>query len=368
MRRVRRRPACAWCPRPSRSARSGWPTQLGREASLAYNESISLHLRGELDVARVPARRARPAAAPRRAARDASPTTGCSCACRRERRRSRSRCVDLGGARRPGGRARGDRASAMSASPSTCERGPLVRAELVRLAADHHVLVAHRPPHRAGRLVVLGHGEGPRRAVRAATGARARRCRRRRRSPTTRSRRRARRRRPRPRPTSRVVDPPLRRRRARCWTCRPIGRGRAMRTQAAGRQTTCCPPSWSRRVRSSAPGAAPACSRRCSPASTRCCTGSPARTISSSASPPPGRRPPGSMAWSGIACNMLPLRMRVERGDCRSRPWCRPPRASCSMPTSTRTSPSAACCRCLPLARDPAGCRWSASCSTSTRR
>jgi amino acid adenylation domain-containing protein len=117
--------------------------RLGPEASLAYNESVSLHLRGELDIAalrhavrELPARHdalratfgadglsVRAGAAPGMAALEVP-------------------LRDLSGL------AADARDAALAAiatrhvtEPFDLERGPLVRAELVRLAPDHHVLV-----------------------------------------------------------------------------------------------------------------------------------------------------------------------------------------------------------------------------------
>ena len=64
------------------------------------------------------------------------------------------------------------RSSAEAARPFDLARGPLIRATLLRVSADEHVLVVVDAPHRVGRLV--GGRAGPR-ARRALRGLRARR-------------------------------------------------------------------------------------------------------------------------------------------------------------------------------------------------
>jgi NRPS condensation-like uncharacterized protein len=117
--------------------------RLGPEASLAYNESVSLHLRGELDVAalRQAVRQLPVRHDALRATFDADGLT--------------VRAPEPGGApeldvplRDLAELAPAARDAAFAAiteravtEPFDLERGPLVRAELVRLAVDHHVLV-----------------------------------------------------------------------------------------------------------------------------------------------------------------------------------------------------------------------------------
>jgi len=113
--------------------------RLGPEASLAYNESVSLHLRGELDVG---ALRHAVRELPRRhdALRSRFAADGLTLLVPAEAPELAVAVVDLSGAPDP--------AAALAAlaerhvtEPFELERGPLVRAELVRLDADHHVLV-----------------------------------------------------------------------------------------------------------------------------------------------------------------------------------------------------------------------------------
>ena len=142
--------------------------RLGREASLAYNESISLRLPRRARRRRA-ARRAAPAGrAPRR--RCAPPSARMARRCASPSARDIALpIIDLSGA----GRSRARR----SASPrtratwsrrrSTSSTAPLLRAELLRLAPDEHLLRAHRAPHRLRRLVVVGDRARAGRALRA---------------------------------------------------------------------------------------------------------------------------------------------------------------------------------------------------------
>ena len=125
--------------RPSRSARSGSPIKLGAEASLAFNESVSLHLRGELDVgalrhARARARRSATTRCARRSAPTARRSTPATARARRAATRSDGSC-----------RIATTELAAIALrhvnEPFDLEHGPLLRAEIVQLAADHHVLV-----------------------------------------------------------------------------------------------------------------------------------------------------------------------------------------------------------------------------------
>ncbi|HQX25664.1 MAG TPA: aminotransferase class III-fold pyridoxal phosphate-dependent enzyme, partial [Pseudomonadota bacterium] len=112
---------------------------LGCEASLAYNESVSLHLRGELDVA---AFRHAVRELPRRhdALRASFSADGLQLRVPADAPELEVALVDLGGAADPEAAlaAIGER---HVSEPFDLQRGPLLRAELVRLAADHHVLV-----------------------------------------------------------------------------------------------------------------------------------------------------------------------------------------------------------------------------------
>jgi hypothetical protein len=121
--------------------------RLGAEASLAYNESVSLHLRGDLDVGalrravrELPARHDAlrstigPDGLTIRAAIDPS-ALGSSALAE----------VPLHDLEAMPAEARAAELAAIARrhveAPFDLERGPLLRAELVRLAADHHVLV-----------------------------------------------------------------------------------------------------------------------------------------------------------------------------------------------------------------------------------
>jgi len=116
--------------------------RLGPEASLAYNESVSLHLRGELDVAAL-RHAVRELPVRHDALRATFGADGVTV------RASQMIAPDLEvplrdlGALAP--EARDQEFAAITArhvtEPFDLERGPLVRAELVRFAPDHHVLV-----------------------------------------------------------------------------------------------------------------------------------------------------------------------------------------------------------------------------------
>ncbi|MGZ5968071.1 MAG: aminotransferase class III-fold pyridoxal phosphate-dependent enzyme, partial [Polyangiales bacterium] len=114
-------------------------THLGTEASLAFNESVSLHLRGELDVA---ALRAAVRALPKRhdALRSVFSDDGLTLIVPKEARELEVPLHDL--------TTHAAKEAELAATierhvtePFDLENGPLVRAELVRLTADHHVLV-----------------------------------------------------------------------------------------------------------------------------------------------------------------------------------------------------------------------------------
>ncbi|HSK04398.1 MAG TPA: amino acid adenylation domain-containing protein, partial [Kofleriaceae bacterium] len=114
--------------------------RLGPEASLAYNESVSLHLRGELDVAALRhAVRALPAR------HDALRSTFGADGLTIRAGEIPELEVPLRDLEPLLPEARQAELAAITArhvgEPFDVERGPLVRAELVRLAADHHVLV-----------------------------------------------------------------------------------------------------------------------------------------------------------------------------------------------------------------------------------
>jgi len=112
---------------------------LGCEASLAYNESVSLHLRGELDVA---ALRHAVRELPQRhdALRASFSADGLQLRVPADAPSLEVALVDLGGVPDPDAAlaAIGER---HVSEPFDLEHGPLLRAELLRLAADHHVLV-----------------------------------------------------------------------------------------------------------------------------------------------------------------------------------------------------------------------------------
>ena len=114
--------------------------RLGPEASLAYNESVSLHLRGELDVAAL-----RHAVRELPIRHDALRATFADDGLTVRAGAPPEIDVPL---RDLGGLPPAARDAAFAAiteravtEPFDLERGPLVRAELVRLAPDHHVLV-----------------------------------------------------------------------------------------------------------------------------------------------------------------------------------------------------------------------------------
>lgn len=115
--------------------------QLGPEASLAYNESISLDLRGELDVGAL-RRAVRELPARHDALRSTFSGDGLTLQIAAEAPALEVPLHDLA-ALSPA-----ERDAAIAAvrerhvgEPFDLEHGPLVRAELVRSAADHHVLV-----------------------------------------------------------------------------------------------------------------------------------------------------------------------------------------------------------------------------------
>ena len=116
---------------------------LGPEASLAYNESVSLHLRGELDVAAL-----RLAVRTLPARHDALRATFGSDGLT-VRAGSAPEISDLDVTLRDLGpltpAARAEELAKITArhvtEPFDLEHGPLIRAELVRLTPDHHVLV-----------------------------------------------------------------------------------------------------------------------------------------------------------------------------------------------------------------------------------
>ncbi|MBP8807637.1 MAG: amino acid adenylation domain-containing protein [Kofleriaceae bacterium] len=114
---------------------------LGPEASLAYNESVSLHLRGELDVG---ALRHAVRELPRRhdALRATFSDDGTALAIAAEPPDLDVPLLDLSD--RPAtaaAEALAERCRLAVDTPFDLAIGPLVRAELVRLTADHHVLV-----------------------------------------------------------------------------------------------------------------------------------------------------------------------------------------------------------------------------------
>ena len=116
---------------------------LGPEASLAYNESVSLHLRGELDVAALRlAVRALPARHDALRATFGADGLTVRAAAAPEVAELDVPLRDLGGLAPA---ARDEELAAITArhvtEPFDLEHGPLIRAELVRLTPDHHVLV-----------------------------------------------------------------------------------------------------------------------------------------------------------------------------------------------------------------------------------
>jgi amino acid adenylation domain-containing protein len=117
--------------------------RLGPEASLAYNESISLHLRGELDVAAL-----RHAVRQLPIRHDALRATfGADGVTMRARSADDAPALEVAVRELDGlvPEAQGAELAQIAArhvtEPFDLERGPLIRAELVRLTADHHVLV-----------------------------------------------------------------------------------------------------------------------------------------------------------------------------------------------------------------------------------
>jgi len=116
--------------------------QLGAEASLAYNESVSLHLRGELDV---PALRQAVRQLPARhdALRATFGSDGVTM--RLATTPAPELEVPLRDLEALAPDARATELAAIAArhvtQPFDLEHGPLIRADLVRLDADHHVLV-----------------------------------------------------------------------------------------------------------------------------------------------------------------------------------------------------------------------------------
>ena len=170
---ARRRPR-ARCRRPSRSARSGSPTSCRPDASLAYNESVSLHLRGALDVGALRTAVRELPARHERCARRSAPTA-LTLRVAATRRPLEVPLHDLA-ALPPEARAAELAAIAGRhvAEPFDLERGPLFRAELVRLAPNHHVLVftATTSSATAGRTGCSSRTSAALYAL--ATGARAR--------------------------------------------------------------------------------------------------------------------------------------------------------------------------------------------------
>jgi amino acid adenylation domain-containing protein len=114
--------------------------RLGPEASLAYNESVSLHLRGDLDVAAL-----RHAVRELPARHDALRSTFGPDGLTIRSAQPPELEVPLRDLEELPPEAREAELAAITrrhvSEPFDVEQGPLVRAELVRLAADHHVLV-----------------------------------------------------------------------------------------------------------------------------------------------------------------------------------------------------------------------------------
>ena len=113
--------------------------RLGPEASLAYNESVSLHLRGALDVERL---RAAVAALPRRhdALRASFSDDGLWLCVPEDAAPLDVPLHDVSAAADPPAELAAVAARHVS-EPFDLGRGPLLRAEVLRLAPDHHVLV-----------------------------------------------------------------------------------------------------------------------------------------------------------------------------------------------------------------------------------
>ncbi len=115
--------------------------KLGREASLAYNESVSLHFRGELDVAAL-RHAVRQLPIRHDALRSTFAADGMTL---RAAATSPELEVPLHDLEPLAPAARTAALAAIAtrhvSTPFDLEHGPLVRAELVRLASDHHVLV-----------------------------------------------------------------------------------------------------------------------------------------------------------------------------------------------------------------------------------
>lgn len=113
--------------------------QLGTEASLAYNESVSLHLRGALDVERL---RAAVQALPQRhdALRATFSDDGLWLRIPAQAAAFEIALRDVSTSQNP----QADLAAICErhvSEPFDVSRGPLLRAEIVRLAPEHHVLV-----------------------------------------------------------------------------------------------------------------------------------------------------------------------------------------------------------------------------------
>ena len=333
--------------------------RLGPEASLAYNESVSLHLRGELDVARAAPGGAPAAGPPRRAARDVL---------RRRPDRARRGSRRRARARRPAARARRARAGRARRGARRDHPAPRHRAvrSRARPAGPRRAGPArgrspragvHRPPHRARRLVVLGAGQGhsprctrsrPARATAALAPAPsfidyAAACAARADSPEVTAQR-------------ALVDRPVRRRRA---VARPADRPAAAGDADHARRAR--GPRAARRA--GRPGQEARRRPRRQPVR------DPARRVLRAAPPAdrpdrrrrrhpgggPGRgRPRGPDRPLRATC----CRCAAGRPAASGSPTASPRRAaSCSTPTSTRTSRSAACSRSCRSPAIPAGCR-----------
>lgn len=114
--------------------------KLGSEGSLAYNESVSLRLRGTLDADALCA--AVRELGERHESLRATISPSGDELCIAERIELETTRRDLSGLE-PGARANAvaERLSAVVATPFDLERGPLIRVELLRLAADEHLLI-----------------------------------------------------------------------------------------------------------------------------------------------------------------------------------------------------------------------------------
>ena len=270
--------------------------KLGTEASLAYNESVSLHLRGELDVGALrQAVRELPQRHDALRATFSADGTAIRAASALELEVPLRDLSDLPAAERE------QQLAAIVArhvgEPFALEQGPLIRAELVRLDPDHHVLVF------TGHHIVLD-GWSYWVIVKdlaslygIATGART--------QPLA----------PAPSFFDYAIDVAAKQTSAEVraneawWIERfaagvptldlPTDRPRpAVRTTAAGREDFTLPADLLAASRSSARSSARVRSRRCSRVSMCCSTGSPVRPMSSSACRPRARPPPGSRASS----------------------------------------------------------------------